>query len=202
MYAIINNNFLSLINCDISDKFYANSNSIDFKICEQFLNHQTTMILPLKVLMILKLFSSDLMISCIDSRINNDNKLPSRQINTKYGSLRGNLIKFPLSSKLPPIESYLGVPYATPPIGSLRFMPPVTPTHWKGVRSADKYSTVCPQKLPNGIDNPQEANKRMSPSKFDYLKRLVPLLKNQSEDCLYLNIWTPITAQQGNLLFT
>ena len=46
------------------------------------------------------------------------------------------------------VEVFLGVPYATAPIGSLRFMPPVTPTHWRGVRLANKLSHVCPQKFP------------------------------------------------------
>ncbi|KFM56691.1 Neuroligin-4, X-linked, partial [Stegodyphus mimosarum] len=113
----------------------------------------------------------------------------TRVVQTKYGTLRGVIVT--LSNKhLQPVEKFLGVPYAGVPTGSLRFMPPVTPPHWKGVRPADHLSWVCPQKLPD-ISNETEALKRMPAGRLDYLKRLVPFLTNQSEDCLYLNIYTP-----------
>ncbi|XP_025017794.1 cell wall integrity and stress response component 1, partial [Tetranychus urticae] len=52
-------------------------------------------------------------------------------------------------ASMTPVEVFLGVPYATPPIGSLRFMPPVTPTHWRGVKLSNRLGPVCPQKLPD-----------------------------------------------------
>lgn len=116
-------------------------------------------------------------------------KLSSRVVSTKYGSLRGSITTLP-NKQWRPVEIYLGVPYASPPIGSLRFMPPVTPAHWRGVRSADKFSAVCPQNFPD-IQNETEALKSMPTGRREYLKRLIPLLQNQSEDCLYLNIYTP-----------
>ena len=132
--------------------------------------------------------------------------LSVRQVNTKYGSIRGKYVTFtPLkqsefpSISLPTIEAYLGVPYATPPIGSLRFMPPVTPTHWRGTRLANRLSPVCPQRIPNYeliMRNSSEALKRMPLQRFEYMKNLIRLLSNQSEDCLYLNIFTPVVAAQ------
>ncbi|GIY05723.1 neuroligin-4, X-linked [Caerostris darwini] len=116
-------------------------------------------------------------------------KLTSRVVNTKYGSLRGYVTTLPNRSWRP-VEIYKGVPYASPPIGSLRFMPPVTPAHWRGIKMVDKFSPVCPQKLPD-IKNETEALKRMPTGRLDHLKRLIPLLQNQSEDCLYLNIYVP-----------
>ncbi|GFS94963.1 neuroligin-4, X-linked [Nephila pilipes] len=116
-------------------------------------------------------------------------KLSSRVVTTKYGSLRGFVTTLP-NRQWRPVEIYLGVPYASPPIGSLRFMPPVTPAHWRGVRMVDKFSAVCPQRLPD-IRNETEALKRMPAGRLEYLKRLIPLLQNQSEDCLYLNIYAP-----------
>lgn len=116
-------------------------------------------------------------------------RLSSRVVNTKYGSLRGFLAQLP-GRTLPNVEVFLGVPYASPPLGSLRFMPPVTPSHWRGVRMADRFGAVCPQKLPD-IRNETEALKRMPAGRLEYLKKLLPLLQNHSEDCLYLNIYVP-----------
>lgn len=137
----------------------------------------------------------------------NDEQLSNRLVNTKYGVLRGTIVTFaspsvpPVSQSslfsLPSIEAYLGVPYATPPIGSLRFMPPVTPSHWRGTKLANRLSPVCPQHIPLSsliINNTTEALKRMPLQRFEYLRKLIPMLKNQSEDCLYLNIYTPFVA--------
>lgn len=123
-----------------------------------------------------------------------DSQRPSaRVVSTKYGSLRGVIVT--LSNKhLQPVEKFLGVPYAGVPTGSLRFMPPVTPPHWKGVRNADHLSPVCPQKLPD-VSNETEALKKMPAGRLDYLKRLIPFLTNQSEDCLYLNIYAPANGK-------
>lgn len=85
---------------------------------------------------------------------------------------------------LTPVEAFLGVPYASPPLGSLRFMPPVTPNFWKGVRMANSLAPSCPQKLPKSLHN-------LSKGREEYLKRLKPFIDNQSEDCLYLNLYTP-----------
>lgn len=129
----------------------------------------------------------------ISSELSKSQRPSTRVVSTKYGSLRGVIVT--LSNKhLQPVEKFLGVPYAGVPTGSLRFMPPVTPPHWKGVRSADHLSSVCPQKLPD-ISNETEALKRMPVGRLDYLKRLIPFLTNQSEDCLYLNIYTPASGE-------
>lgn len=118
--------------------------------------------------------------------------LSSRVINTRYGSLRGFITNFP--AKLQPAEVFLGVPYAGAPKGPLRFMPPVTSPHWKGVRLADHLSPVCPQRLPD-IANETEALGRMPLGRYQYLRRLLPYLGNQSEDCLYLNIYAPSSGE-------
>lgn len=130
----------------------------------------------------------------VGDHLNSAGKPRTRIVSTKYGDLRGFVANFP-GKTLQPVEVFLGVPYASPPISALRFMPPVTPAHWKGVRTTDKFSPVCPQKPPD-IKNETEALKSMPPGRLEYLKKLLPYLRNQSEDCLYLNIYAP---QRGKL---
>ncbi len=64
--------------------------------------------------------------------------------------------------------AFLGVPYAAPPVGGLRWKPPQPVTPWVGTRRATSFAASCPQ-LPQGW---------------------LPDLP-WSEDCLYLNVWTP-----------
>ena len=66
---------------------------------------------------------------------------------------------------------FRGIPYAQPPVGSLRFRPPLPPTPWSGVFTADKFGPMA-----------------LQPQAPPFLPR-APL--EQSEDCLTLNIWTP-----------
>jgi len=106
-------------------------------------------------------------------------KYCTRTIKTRYGELRGIEARSSTS-----VETYYGVPYATPPIGSLRYMPPVTPTPWRGVKFADTMPPVCPQRPPVPDDS-------LPRQRQAYLKRLVPILANQSEDCLYMNLYVP-----------
>lgn len=76
-------------------------------------------------------------------------------------------------------------------VSNYRFSPTRTPSPWDGIRKSDKFSAVCPQRLPS-IHNEQEALKKMPKGRLEYLKRLLPFLQNQSEDCLYLNVFSPL----------
>lgn len=116
-------------------------------------------------------------------------ELNSRIVRTKYGEISGIIV--PLERNLEGAEVFRGVPYASPPVGTLRFMPPVNGALWHGVKVADKFGPVCPQKLP-------ELTNDMSRGRTEYLKKLLPYLSNQSEDCLYLNIYAPV---QGMFIF-
>ncbi|XP_021705914.1 neuroligin-4, Y-linked [Aedes aegypti] len=119
-------------------------------------------------------------------------KTTSRVVHIKYGSVSGT-IEHLEGRHLDPVEAFRGIPYASPPVGTLRFMPPVTGALWSGVKKADRFSPVCPQRLPD-IANETAALERMPRGRLEYLKRLLPYLKNQSEDCLYLNIYVPTQA--------
>jgi neuroligin len=117
----------------------------------------------------------------------------SRTVTTKYGDLRGVMISLN-SPSLDAVEAFLGVPYATPPLGNLRYMPPMTPSTWTGVRVADRLPPVCPQMLPD-ISNKTEALLRMPASRYEFLKAIFPYLRNQSEDCLHMNVYVPTKGQ-------
>ncbi|KAL1513358.1 hypothetical protein ABEB36_002778 [Hypothenemus hampei] len=134
-----------------------------------------------------------------DNNFMKNAKISTRIVQTRYGRLQGLLVPLDQQHRyFRPIEVFLGVPYATPPVQSNRFSPTRTPSPWDGVRVADKMSPVCPQRLPN-ISNETAALERMPKGRLEYLKRLLPLLKNQSEDCLYLNIFSPA---QGEFYFS
>ncbi|CAH1956404.1 unnamed protein product [Acanthoscelides obtectus] len=121
-------------------------------------------------------------------------KISTRIVQTRYGRLQGLIVPMDTHRYLKPIEVFLGVPYATPPVSSNRFSPTRTPSPWEGVRVSDKPGPVCPQRLPD-ITNETAALERMPKGRLEYLKRLLPLLRNQSEDCLYLNIYAPAQGQ-------
>ncbi|XP_054266142.1 carboxylesterase 4A [Macrosteles quadrilineatus] len=89
-------------------------------------------------------------------------------VNLRQGTLLG--IKLYTESKAG-IIAYLGVPYAQPPVGELRFSPPERHVGWDRSLFAGSFQSICPQPI----------------------NKLVPSmggLTRQDEDCLYLNIWT------------
>jgi len=71
------------------------------------------------------------------------------------------------------VSVFRGVPYAQPPVGPLRFRPPVEGAPWEGVRQARSFGSIAHQ-FPTDLEQMQ--------GRLD-----LP----QSEDCLTLNIWTP-----------
>jgi hypothetical protein len=121
-------------------------------------------------------------------------KWSERHIDTKLGVVQGYIVQ---PNGFGGVEVFLNMPYASPPVGNLRFMPPVSGSPWSGVRKSDKPSPVCPQVLPD-IRNETEALKMMPRGRLMQLKRLLSHLKNQSEDCLYLNLYVPASGKKLN----
>ena len=80
------------------------------------------------------------------------------------------------------IISYLGIPYAQPPLNNLRFAPPQTDPlpSWTGVRNATKYSPPCLQ-----------SDKDYRPQDLPMLNLISNLTFEVDEDCLYLNVFVP-----------
>jgi para-nitrobenzyl esterase len=73
------------------------------------------------------------------------------------------------------LRVYRGIPFAAAPVGDLRWRPPQPAPKWEGVRAADQFGRACTQ------TNAAIAN-----------------LPAPSEDCLYLNVWTPAKSAGGN----
>ncbi|KAK3526570.1 hypothetical protein QTP70_030708 [Hemibagrus guttatus] len=96
---------------------------------------------------------------------------------TKYGALKGEIVT--TIGKDTVVYSYLGVPFAKPPVGPLRFTAPQPAEEWKGVRDATKQPYICIQ------------NRDASVELFGNLSILSVEIPEVSEDCLYLNIYTP-----------
>ena len=92
-------------------------------------------------------------------------------VRTSHGYVRG--------VTTPRYRSFRGIPFASPPVGSLRWRPPMEMAPWSGVRAATSYRHNCMQ------------DDRFTPAQpFDTL----------SEDCLYLNVWTPPNATGASSL--
>lgn len=86
-------------------------------------------------------------------------------VECKYGRIKGR--------EENGVYIWRGIPYASPPVGSLRYRPPLPPSSWSGVREAFQFAPSCPQP-PNAFSTILGEDNKL----------------NMSEDCLYLNIWS------------
>ncbi|XP_004675029.1 PREDICTED: neuroligin-1 isoform X1 [Condylura cristata] len=107
-------------------------------------------------------------------------------VTTNFGKIRG--IKKELNNEiLGPVIQFLGVPYAAPPTGDHRFQPPEPPSPWSDIRNATQFAPVCPQNIIDG-----RLPEVMLPVWFtNNLDVVSSYVQDQSEDCLYLNIYVP-----------
>ena len=92
-----------------------------------------------------------------------DQAIPGDPVAVTGGRVAGNLLPNG-------VKAYLGIPFAAPPVGNLRWKEPQPVTPWKGIREALTLPPACMQ---TGIAEPI------------------------SEDCLYLNLWAPAKAKAG-----
>src|SRR5262245_27250049 len=96
--------------------------------------------------------------------------LAQDRVKIANGALEG------VSDKSTGVRSFKGIPFGEPPLGDFRWKPPQPAKNWQGVRKADKFGPRCMQRQIFG-DMGFRSN-------------------GMSEDCLYLNVWTP--AKSGN----
>ncbi|MGB6695032.1 MAG: carboxylesterase family protein, partial [Terracidiphilus sp.] len=95
-------------------------------------------------------------------------------VKTAQGNVHGKLIN---EGK---VRAFLGIPYAEPPVGKLRWKAPQPPAKWSGMRDASTFAARCPQ----------------WPIWADYIF----LDSGPSEDCLHLNVYSPATANGASRL--
>src|ERR1700754_2963335 len=87
---------------------------------------------------------------------------PAR-VTTGDGQLHGQVVG--------DVVAFKGVAFAAPPVGSLRWREPMPVQHWSGARDALVYGPPCAQAAMGWNSN---------------------VAAKSSEDCLYLNVWTPV----------
>jgi para-nitrobenzyl esterase len=78
------------------------------------------------------------------------------------------------------VRSFKGIPFAAPPVGALRWRPPQPPQKWQGVRPTASFGKNAPQRI--------------------LFSDINPFTAGISEDCLYLNVWTPASSGASELL--
>ncbi|KAI0052056.1 sterol esterase [Auriscalpium vulgare] len=101
-------------------------------------------------------------------------------VSLSYGSFQGNTTAG--------VTAFLGLPFAQPPLGSLRFAPPQAPSKFTGVRQATTFPAACPQiqsSIPPVLPFPLSSG--TAPA-------------NISEDCLYLNVYAPANISASTKL--
>ena len=95
------------------------------------------------------------------------------RVQTANGAVEGT------TGRNPAARTFRGIPFATPPTGELRWKPPQPVPNWKSVRKADQFGPRCMQASLFG----------------DMIFRS----NGMSEDCLYLNVWTPAKSADERL---
>ncbi|ESO88948.1 hypothetical protein LOTGIDRAFT_106681, partial [Lottia gigantea] len=96
-------------------------------------------------------------------------------VNSKLGTIVGRIETVKVGPENVTIAEYLGIPYAKPPIGDLRFKKPVPFGNFETEFNASDYGPSCMQYLPGITES----------------------IQPQSEDCLYVNIFSPDINQDG-----
>lgn len=113
-------------------------------------------------------------ISDVNLQLRGDNDSDGLLIQTTSGPVRGFI-----NSTTPTVRQFLGIPYAQPPLGALRFAPPQDFTNNGTLINATALPDSCMQQYSN------------SSTIYTEYEREFLISGGQSEDCLYVSIWAP-----------
>src|SRR6185312_7343940 len=102
----------------------------------------------------------------------------ARPVRTGSGLIAG------MQSEVAGVTAFKGIPFAAPPVGDLRWRPAQPLAQWSGVRAGDKFGPVCIQ--------PHQRRRVPNNRAVD-----LPDSPPMSEDCLYLNVWTPARSARS-----
>lgn len=96
-----------------------------------------------------------------------------RETRVENGIVRG------IPAADPRVTAFKGIPFAAPPVGPLRWQPPRPAQDWEGVRDCSRFAPISMQETPGVGGGFYDREWHVDPQ--------IPM----SEDCLYLNVWTP-----------
>lgn len=106
-------------------------------------------------------------------------------LSLKNGRIRGELVTVKGTNKT--VKQYLGIPFAQPPVGPLRLAAPQEALPWEGEKDCTKQPFMCIQDPQIMVNVSKTMSMNITPSDI-------------SEDCLYLNVYTPESAVHGDKL--
>ncbi|KAM6409220.1 fatty acyl-CoA hydrolase precursor, medium chain-like [Rhynochetos jubatus] len=107
------------------------------------------------------------------------------EVTIALGRLKGRQANVKGTDRL--VNVFLGIPFAKAPVGSLRFSPPEPPEPWNGLRDATSYPPLCPQDL-----------SMLKIAEKNFKEKHLPF--RTSEDCLYLNVYSPAGSNKKDKL--
>lgn len=106
-------------------------------------------------------------------------KVISERVKTQNGMIEGT------TQSETGLHIFKGIPYAKPPVGKLRWKAPQPVESWEGIKQCKEFSPIAMQ------DNPAPF--------WMWTSEFIALAGNISEDCLYLNVWTPAKTTEDKL---
>jgi para-nitrobenzyl esterase len=103
---------------------------------------------------------------------------------TRFGSVTGT------TDSTNGANAWLGIPYAAPPVGALRWAAPTDPAPWSGALEAKQFAGACMQQ--STLYGPPPLGQAWGPAISNTYGSIVG-----NEDCLYLNIWAPVSGEDN-----